>query len=80
MGGFGGWHFISLNASSQFNQVAVGKPKYNWLTQDPAANACACTIVYFHQPVFSIGPEGSTTSSSTGISLASRESGANSPG
>jgi hypothetical protein len=56
----GGWHFITLNSTSQFNQVAVGKPQYNWLVQDLAANPNACTIVYFHHPVFSIGPQGST--------------------
>jgi hypothetical protein len=58
----GGWHFISLNTNSQYNQVAVGKPQYNWLASDLAANANTCTIVYFHQPVYSIGPQGSTAS------------------
>jgi hypothetical protein len=58
----GGWHFITLNSTSQYNQVAVGKPQYNWLVQDLAANPNTCTIVYFHHPVFSIGPQGSTAS------------------
>jgi hypothetical protein len=58
----GGWHFVSLNTNSQFNQVAVGKTQYNWLSSDLTANASKCTIVYFHQPVYSVGPQGSTAS------------------
>ncbi|MDD5371759.1 MAG: metallophosphoesterase, partial [Anaerolineaceae bacterium] len=54
----GGWHFISLNSTTQFNQVAVGSAQYNWLVQDLAANPNTCTIVYFHHPVFSVGPQG----------------------
>lgn len=57
----GGWHFIALNSTSQFNQTSPGTAQYSWLSQDLSANANKCTIVYFHHPVYSVGPQGSTT-------------------
>jgi len=57
----GGWHFISLNSNSSRIGVDSSSPQYNWLAQDLAANAQACTIVYYHHPLFNIGPEGPTT-------------------
>jgi hypothetical protein len=53
----GGWHFISLNANSQFNQYSPTSAQYKWLAQDLAANTTACTLVYWHQPIFNIGAE-----------------------
>ena len=53
----GGWHFVSLNANSQFNQYSTNSAQYQWLAQDLAANSTACTIVYWHQPIFNIGAE-----------------------
>jgi PKD repeat protein len=58
----GGWHFIALNSTSQFGQMAPGSPQYQWLQQDLAAHSgTACTVVYYHHPLFNTGPEGSTT-------------------
>ena len=57
-----GWHLISLDSTSQFGQTAAGSLQYQWLAQDLNANSAACTIAYFHHPVFSVGPQGSTTS------------------
>jgi hypothetical protein len=57
----GGWHFISLNANSSKIGVTTTSPQYLWLQQDLTANAQTCTIVYYHQPLFNIGPEGPTT-------------------
>lgn len=57
----GGWHFISLNSNSQFDEYLPGTPQYAWLEQDLTANASVCTIAYFHHPVVSIGPQGDTT-------------------
>ncbi len=57
-----GWHFVSVNSTSQFNQRGPGSPQFEWLVQDLAANTSPCTIVYFHHPVFSIGPQGDTPS------------------
>ena len=61
----GGWHFISLNANTSKIGVAPGSPQYIWLQQDLAANAQSCTIAYYHEPLFNIGPEGSTTGMSS---------------
>ena len=57
-----GWHLISLDSTSQFGQTAVGSLQYQWLAQDLNANSATCTIAYFHHPVFSVGPQGSTAS------------------
>ncbi len=56
----GGWHFISLNSTSQFNQRRPGTRQYNWLQQDRAVRRGLCTLVYWHHPRFSIGPQDDT--------------------
>jgi hypothetical protein len=53
----GGWHFISLNANSQFNQTSTTSAQYKWLVQDLASITTACTLVYYHQPLYNIGAE-----------------------
>ncbi|RPI94891.1 MAG: DNRLRE domain-containing protein [Chloroflexi bacterium] len=55
-----GWHVINLDSTSQFNQTDPGTPQYDWLVQDLDANPTACTIAYFHHPVYNTGPEGDT--------------------
>ena len=60
----GGWHFISLNSNASRFPVDINSAQYAWLSQDLAANSGACTIVYFHHPLFNIGPEGPTTAMS----------------
>jgi chitodextrinase len=57
----GGWHFISLNSNYSFAPVGPQSAQYQWLSQDLQAHSQACTIVYYHHPLFNIGPEGSTT-------------------
>jgi Phosphoesterase family/Calcineurin-like phosphoesterase/Bacterial Ig domain len=57
----GGWHFISLNANAPRIPVGPGSAQYQWLQQDLAANAQTCTIVYYHEPLFNIGPEGTVS-------------------
>jgi len=47
----GGWHFVSLNSVSEFNQTASGTTQMNWLVQDLQQSANPCTIVYFHSQV-----------------------------
>ena len=59
-----GWHFISLNSNSSRIGVDINSAQYAWLAQDLAANSNMCTIVYYHHPLFNIGPEGPTTSMS----------------
>jgi fibronectin type 3 domain-containing protein len=65
----GAWHFISLDANSAFNQLKTTSAQYKWLSQDLAANTKPCTLVYYHQPLFNIGQEGSTTGLSAMWSL-----------
>jgi chitodextrinase len=57
----GGWHFVSLNSNSSKIGVSKTSAQYAWLSQDLTANSSMCTIVYYHHPLFNIGPEGSTT-------------------
>ncbi|TAL07899.1 MAG: hypothetical protein EPO00_08255, partial [Chloroflexota bacterium] len=59
----GSWHFISLDSTGtgQFNQTLPGTAQVDWLAADLAADTSSCTLVYFHHPVFSIGPQGNTT-------------------
>jgi chitodextrinase len=57
----GGWHFVSLNSNSSHIGLDPTSAQYSWLSQDLAANSSLCTIVYYHHPLFNIGPEGSTT-------------------
>jgi hypothetical protein len=55
-----GWHFVSLNSNFSFIGVNGKSAQYLWLASDLAAHANACTIVYYHHPLFNIGPEGET--------------------
>jgi hypothetical protein len=56
----GSWHVISLNSncSSVAGGCAVGSPQEQWLKEDLAANANACTLAYWHHPRFSSGVNG----------------------
>ncbi|MFL5759968.1 MAG: metallophosphoesterase [Thermomicrobiales bacterium] len=56
----GNWHLIELNSSTSTREVSPGSEQYEWLVGELAAHADACTIVFFHHPVFSIGPQGDT--------------------
>jgi len=56
-----GWHVINLNSTGQLGQTTPGTAQYDWLVQDLEANPAVCTLVYFHHPVYNIGPEGEAT-------------------
>jgi len=56
----GGWHFVALDSTSQYNQMSPGTPQYEFLKSDLAANTLACTLVMFHHPLFDTGEEGAT--------------------
>jgi hypothetical protein len=56
-----GWHLISLDTNTAFGQTAPGTPQYQWLVDDLAANTQPCTLVYYHQPLYNIGQEGSSS-------------------
>jgi len=52
----GGWHVVVLNSEC----VDVGgcdaeSPQGKWLREDLAAHPVACTLAYFHKPLFSSG-------------------------
>ena len=53
----GGWHFITLNSNGSYVSDASNSPQYNWLASDLSAHAQACTIVYYHEPLYNIGGE-----------------------
>jgi chitodextrinase len=56
----GSWHVIALDSTSQFNETAPGTAQYQWLENELTTNSAACTLVYFHHPVWSVGPQGDT--------------------
>ncbi len=52
----GTWHIISLNSECQaVGGCAPGSPEERWLRGDLAAHPAACTLAYFHKPLFSSG-------------------------
>jgi hypothetical protein len=52
----GGWHFIALNSTSQF-QAINWNAQLAWLQSDLAAHAGACIVAFWHHPLYNIGPE-----------------------
>jgi fibronectin type 3 domain-containing protein len=69
-----GWHLISLDANSAFNQTQPGSAQYNWLANDLNTNTQPCTLVYYHQPLYNIGEEGPSTYLSSFWSLFAQHS------
>ena len=57
----GGWHLIGLNSMCvRVGGCAAGSPQEQWLRADLAANDdAACTLAYWHHPLYNSGPEGS---------------------
>ena len=51
----GAWHIISLNSEVDY---AAGSAQEKWLRADLAANKSACTLAYWHHPLFSTGQHG----------------------
>ncbi len=65
-----GWHIISLNANgSKIGGLGTSSPEYKWLASDLAANSVKCTIAFWHEPIYNIGPEADQTSMLTIWSL-----------
>lgn len=52
----GAWHIVSLNSDVP---AGPGSAQLEWLRIDLAANPTACTLAYWHRPLFSSGPNGS---------------------
>jgi acid phosphatase type 7 len=52
----GSWHVIVLNSEcSQVGGCNAGSPQEKWLRADLAAHPVACTVAYWHKPLFSSG-------------------------
>jgi len=53
---FGGWHIISLNSEcKEIGGCQAGSREEKWLRADLAAHPTACTLAYWHKPLFSSG-------------------------
>lgn len=54
----GEWHLIALNSSISMGATSE---QVGWLKNDLAAHTNACTLAYFHHPLFSSGDHGNQT-------------------
>jgi hypothetical protein len=48
----GQWHVIVLNSNCSFVSCAAGSAQERWLRAELAANPRACTLAYWHHPLF----------------------------
>jgi hypothetical protein len=52
----GTWHIVVLNSECQdVGGCEAGSPQEKWLRADLAAHPAACTLAYWHKPLFSSG-------------------------
>jgi hypothetical protein len=52
----GSWHLIALNSNcSRVGGCSAGSPQEQWLRGDLAASHAACTLAYWHHPLFTSG-------------------------
>jgi hypothetical protein len=59
----GAWHIIALNSNcTSIGGCGAGSLQETWLRADLAANPVACTLAYWHHPLFSSGAHGNNTS------------------
>ena len=50
------WHIVVLNSECiEVGGCGDGSPQRDWLHSDLAAHPAACTLAYFHKPLFSSG-------------------------
>jgi hypothetical protein len=55
----GAWHIVVINSNcSAVGGCGTGSPQEVWLRADLAAHAAACTLAYWHHPLFSSGFHG----------------------
>lgn len=53
----GAWHIVVINSNcADIGGCNAGSPQEKWLRQDLAAHHAACTLAYWHHPLFSSGP------------------------
>jgi len=53
----GAWHIVSLNSNLA---AETGSAQERWLREDLASHQTACTLAYWHHPLFSSGRHGNT--------------------
>lgn len=58
----GSWHFVALNSNCGVVSCDAGSEQEQWLRADLAAHPTACTIAYWHHPLFSSGEHGANPS------------------
>lgn len=52
----GSWHIVVLNSECKdVGGCAAGSPQERWLRADLASHPVACTLAYWHKPLFSSG-------------------------
>jgi acid phosphatase type 7 len=49
------WHIVVLNSNCRIVACAAGSAQERWLRADLAANGGACTLAYWHHPLFTSG-------------------------
>lgn len=55
----GAWHVVALNSNcSKVGGCGEGSPQLEWLRADLAAHPRACTLAFWHHPLFSSGQHG----------------------
>jgi hypothetical protein len=56
----GTWHVVVLNSNcAEIGGCDIGSPQERWLRADLAAHPSACTVAYWHHPLFSSGAKAS---------------------
>lgn len=59
----GDWHIVSLDSEcAKIGGCNAGAPENTWLANDLAADTHACTLAYFHRPLFASTTTGYGTS------------------
>jgi hypothetical protein len=58
----GTWHLIALDSECDYVACRRGSRQYDWLKADLQASTAACTLAFWHEPLFSSGPHGSQPS------------------
>jgi hypothetical protein len=57
----GSWHLVALNSNcSSAGGCGTGSPQYNWLKSDLSSHPTACTLAFWHIPLFSSGGRASS--------------------
>ena len=58
----GTWHLVALNSNCGVVSCSKGSAQETWLRADLAAHPAACTLVYWHHPMYSSGEHGDNPS------------------